>query len=65
MINHSKIGFIIFILGIFLLSSGMGRLSGALEYNSIISNKSLAITFICIGIFIMFSSFYIKPLKNK
>ncbi|MEG0385199.1 MAG: hypothetical protein RR642_10635 [Solibacillus sp.] len=61
--THSTIGFIIFILGIILLSSGMGRLSGALEYNSFISNKSVAITFISIGISVIFISFFIKPRK--
>ncbi|MFJ7953936.1 hypothetical protein ACIQZG_20760 [Lysinibacillus sp. NPDC096418] len=62
--THSKIGYIIFILGIFLLVSGTGRLSGPLEYNSFIPNKSIAIIFIFIGLSVVFSSFFIKPRKD-
>lgn len=63
--THSKIGHIIFVLGILSLSIGTVRLTGALEYNSFISNKSFAVLFIAIGISVMFLSFFIKPLKDK
>ncbi|MFJ6210830.1 hypothetical protein [Lysinibacillus sp. NPDC092081] len=63
--THSKIGHIIFVLGIFSLSIGSARLTGALEYNSFISNKSIAIIFIAIGLSVMFISFFVKPLKDK
>lgn len=61
----SKIGHIIFVLGILSLSIGSVRLTGALEYNSFISNKSVAILFIAIGVSVMFISFFVKPLKVK
>ncbi|OCX62685.1 hypothetical protein BFM98_01390 [Lysinibacillus sp. AR18-8] len=61
----SKIGHIIFVLGILSLSIGSARLTGALEYNSFISNKSVAILFIAIGVSVMFISFFVKPLKVK
>lgn len=61
----SKIGHIIFVLGILSLSIGSARLTGALSYNSFISNKSVAILFIAIGVSVMFISFFVKPLKVK
>ncbi|MEY2355565.1 hypothetical protein [Lysinibacillus capsici] len=61
----SKIGHIIFVLGILSLSIGSARLTGALAYNSFISNKSVAILFIAIGVSVMFISFFVKPLKVK
>lgn len=63
--THSKIGHIIFVLGILSLSIGLARLTGALEYNRFISNKSIAILFIAIGGSVMFISFFVKPLKDK
>ncbi|MCL1696912.1 MULTISPECIES: hypothetical protein [unclassified Lysinibacillus] len=63
--THSKIGYIIFIFGIFLLVSGTGRLTGSLEYNSFISNKSIAIIFVAIGLSVIFISFFVKPQKDK
>ncbi|HBJ01198.1 hypothetical protein [Lysinibacillus fusiformis] len=63
--THSKIGHIIFVFGILSLSIGSVRLIGALEYNSFISNKSIAILFIAIGVSVMFFSFFVKPIKDK
>ncbi|WP_342534538.1 hypothetical protein MHB40_10575 [Lysinibacillus sp. FSL K6-0057] len=63
--THSKIGHIIFVLGILSLSIGTARLTGALEYNSFISNKSFAVLFIAIGVSVMFLSFFVKPQKAK
>lgn len=63
--THSKIGHIIFVLGILSLSIGTARLTGALEYNSFISNKSFAVLFIVIGVSVMFLSFFVKPQKDK
>ncbi|WNN74366.1 hypothetical protein RKS58_13260 [Lysinibacillus capsici] len=63
--THSKIGHIIFVLGILSLSIGSARLTGALEYNSFISNKSVALLYISMGISVMFISFFVKPLKVK
>ncbi|MFJ3389475.1 MULTISPECIES: hypothetical protein [unclassified Lysinibacillus] len=63
--THSKIGYIIYVLGIFSLSIGLSRLTGTLEYNSFISNKSIAIIFFAIGLSVIFISFFVKPLKDK
>lgn len=63
--THSKIGYIIFVLGIFSLSIGSARLTGSLEYNSFISNKSIAIIFVAIGLSAMFISFFVKPQKDN
>ena len=62
--THSMVGYIIYILGIFLFISGMGRLSGSLEYNSLIPNKSVAIIYLFIGVPVMFISFFINPRKD-
>ena len=63
--KHSMIGYLIYISGIILLVSGMGRLSGSLEYNSFIPNSSVATIFLSIGIFVISISFFIKPQKDK
>ncbi|MFJ8086643.1 hypothetical protein ACIQ7N_00295 [Lysinibacillus sp. NPDC095746] len=63
--THSKIGYIIYVLGIFSLSIGLGRLTGSLEYNSFISNKSIAIIFVAIGLSVIFISFFVKPQIDK
>ncbi|HBT74346.1 MAG TPA: hypothetical protein DEB37_19575 [Lysinibacillus sp.] len=63
--THSKIGHIIFVLGILSLSIGSARLTGALEYNRFISNKSIAVLFIAMGVSVMFISFFVKPQKDK
>ena len=63
--THSKIGYIIYILGILLFISGMGSLSGSLEYNLLIPNKAVAIIYLFIGGSVMFISFFIKPRKDK
>ncbi|MGE7094361.1 hypothetical protein ACQKII_23605 [Lysinibacillus sp. NPDC048646] len=62
--THSKIGKIIYFLGIFLLISGTGRSTGSLEYNLFIPNNSVALIYIFMGLAIIFASAFIKPQKN-
>lgn len=62
---HSTNGYIIFIFGIALLVSGVGRLSGFLEYDSVIQNKSVALIYISMGVFVMFIPYFVKPKKEK
>ena len=61
---QSTLSYIILIFGVILLLSGVGRLSGFLEYDSFISSKSVAIRFIIIGLVVMFISFYINRRKD-
>ncbi|HBT74347.1 MAG TPA: hypothetical protein DEB37_19580 [Lysinibacillus sp.] len=61
----STLGWIIFIFGITLLISGVGRLSGFFEYDSVIPNKFVALIYISMGFFVMFISFFVKPKKEK
>lgn len=61
----STMGWIIFFLGTFLFSRGWSRVSGTFEYNSPIPNKSVALIYISIGVFVIFISFFVKPQKDK
>ncbi len=61
----STLGWIIFIFGISLLISGVGRLSGFFDYDSVIPNKSVALIYISMGFFVMFISYFVKPKKEK
>lgn len=51
--QYSIIKHIIFISAALLISSGMGRLTGSLDYNSLIPNKYVAILFFFIGLSVM------------
>lgn len=59
--QYSIIKHIIFILAALLISSGMGRLTGSLDYNSLIPNKYVAILFFSVMSF----SYLRKPRKEK
>ena len=61
---HSTNRYIIFIFGITLMITGVGRLSGFLEYDSVIPNQSVALLYIPMGVFVMFISYFVKP-KEK
>ncbi|MFJ7915471.1 MULTISPECIES: hypothetical protein [unclassified Lysinibacillus] len=60
----STMGWIIFFLGTFLFSRGWSRVSGTFEYNSSIPNKSVALIYISMGVFVIFISFFVKPKKE-
>lgn len=62
---HSTNRYIIFIFGIILMITGVGRLSGFLEYDSVIPNQSVALLYIPMGVFVMFISYFVKPKKEK
>jgi len=61
--HYSIIEHILFVLGALVLSSGMGRLTGSLDYNSLIQNKYVAIIFIVIGVSVM--SIYISKSRKQ
>jgi len=63
--QYSIIKHIIFISAALLISSGMGRLTGSLDYNSLIPNKYVAILFFFIGLSVMSFSYLRKPRKEK
>lgn len=63
-IRYSIIEHMLFVIGALVLSSRMGRLTGSLDYNSIIPNKYVAIIFIVMGLSVM-SIYFDKPRKQK
>ena len=63
--THSMTGYIVLLLGIILFSHGWSRVSGTSEYYSYIPNKSVALIFIFMGVFVMFISYFVKPQKDK
>lgn len=48
--THNLFGKIIFWLGFLFFISGLGTTLGPLEFNSLLPNKSLALSFIWLGI---------------
>lgn len=63
-IRYSIIEHMLFVIGALVLSSRMGRLTGSLDYNSIIPNKYVALIFIVMGLSVM-SIYFDKPRKQK
>lgn len=45
--------------------TGLGRLSGFFEYDSVIPNQSVALLYISMGISVMLISYFVKPKKEK
>jgi len=45
--------------------TGLGRLSGFFEYDSVIPNQSVALLYISMGVSVMFISYFVKPKKEK
>ncbi len=62
---HSTNRYIIFIFGITLMITGLGRLSGFFEYDSVIPKQSVALLYISMGVSVMFISYFVKPKKEK
>ena len=62
--THSTLGYIILILGIILFSHGWSRLSGTFDYNSLNPNKSVALIYMFMGVFIMFISYFVKSKRT-
>ena len=63
--THSMTGYIVLMLGIILFSHGWSRVSGTFGYSSSIPNKSVALIYISIGVFVMFISYFVKQKKEK
>lgn len=64
--SHNSFGKIIFWIGFLFFVTGFGTSFGPLNFNSVIPNKSMALTYTCIGIgIVLISNFFKKPNNSR